>query len=333
METIEAKYNIVTPMFLGDANQRPNDGIRPPSFKGALRFWWRALNWGRFLQASKNDKDAALKALHQKEAHLFGCAADGKGSGGQGIFLLTIKQPARYQTINNWPNTHTQRGESSKSGYLGLGLFPMGEHKRRSAIKEGQTFSANVIFRPTTSATDIEQIKQALTAVGIFGGLGSRSRRGFGSIALDSLNRQASTFQSLDDYKIAVDTLLDGLAECSQLPPYSAWSDYCQIGVDATLKANARAAHSRAGNRYINHRGQASTLRGACKKWFGLPLSGVSEERRSSPLFFHIHPIGESFTCLNLVMPASKLTPSTHATPTSYKDVHAFLDDIEAVYP
>ncbi len=47
-ETLEAQFRIVTPMFLGGANQDVSDGIRPPLVKGALRFWWRALNWGRF---------------------------------------------------------------------------------------------------------------------------------------------------------------------------------------------------------------------------------------------------------------------------------------------
>jgi CRISPR-associated protein Cmr1 len=44
METIEAVYRIVTPMFVGGADQKPYDGVRAPSFKGALRFWWRTLN-------------------------------------------------------------------------------------------------------------------------------------------------------------------------------------------------------------------------------------------------------------------------------------------------
>ncbi len=54
MEKLEATFRIVTPMFIGGADQTPSDGIRPPSVKGALRFWWRALNWGRFWK-EKND--------------------------------------------------------------------------------------------------------------------------------------------------------------------------------------------------------------------------------------------------------------------------------------
>jgi len=330
METIEATYRIVTPMFLGGADQSPDGGIRPPSFKGALRFWWRALNWGRYIETADLNDVEAMKLIHAEECRLFGGSAE---QGGQGVFLLKIKQPDRYQTINNWPNSHTQRTEGSKSGYLGLGLFPMGEHKRRNAIKEGQSFTVILKFRPDTHPDDITQLEQPLRAMGLFGGLGSRSRRGFGSIALEELNGHSCKVQSIEAYQDAIDAFLQELIECSQLPPYSAWSDYCQLGMDTALKDDARAAHSKAGNRYINHRGQPSTLRGARKKWFGLPLSGVSEDRRASPLFFHIHPIGEQFTCLNLVMPANKLSPAIKATPTSFKDVHAFLDDIEAVYP
>jgi len=73
MKEIKAIYRIVTPMFIGGANQDPSDGIRPPSFKGALRFWWRALNWGKFYHECR-DKKKALQALHQEELRLFGSA-------------------------------------------------------------------------------------------------------------------------------------------------------------------------------------------------------------------------------------------------------------------
>ncbi|MBK6900382.1 MAG: type III-B CRISPR module RAMP protein Cmr1 [bacterium] len=70
-----ARFRIITPMFIGGANQDPEDGIRPPSVKGMLRFWWRALNWWRFLDAAKNDV-VALREMHKEEARLFGSAAN-----------------------------------------------------------------------------------------------------------------------------------------------------------------------------------------------------------------------------------------------------------------
>lgn len=63
-------------MFLGGAHHEA-ESIRPPSVKGALRFWWRALNWERVRQkteadeslADKESKDiAALKRLHDEES-------------------------------------------------------------------------------------------------------------------------------------------------------------------------------------------------------------------------------------------------------------------------
>ena len=65
--TLTAEFKIVTPMFIGGADQSPSDGIRPPSVKGALRFWWRALNWGKFREAPGADDAAALRALHEEE--------------------------------------------------------------------------------------------------------------------------------------------------------------------------------------------------------------------------------------------------------------------------
>jgi hypothetical protein len=61
-ESIEASFRIVTPMFIGGADQTPADGIRPPSVKGALRFWWRALNWGRIREQTSCD-EVALQLL------------------------------------------------------------------------------------------------------------------------------------------------------------------------------------------------------------------------------------------------------------------------------
>ena len=43
---IEATYLVTTPVFCGGAH-RERAELRPPSFKGVLRFWWRALSWSR----------------------------------------------------------------------------------------------------------------------------------------------------------------------------------------------------------------------------------------------------------------------------------------------
>ncbi|HID77150.1 MAG TPA: type III-B CRISPR module RAMP protein Cmr1, partial [Planctomycetaceae bacterium] len=46
MTVFEATYRIVTPMFCAGADEQRAE-LRLPSFKGALRFWWRSLMWGQ----------------------------------------------------------------------------------------------------------------------------------------------------------------------------------------------------------------------------------------------------------------------------------------------
>jgi CRISPR/Cas system CMR-associated protein Cmr1 (group 7 of RAMP superfamily) len=72
MNTLLASFEIVTPMFLGGADPKTPQGIRPASVKGALRFWWRALNWARVAALHSSDQNAALRQLHQEEGWLFG---------------------------------------------------------------------------------------------------------------------------------------------------------------------------------------------------------------------------------------------------------------------
>ncbi len=59
----EATYQINTPMFLSGADQNSAE-FRVASFKGAFRFWWRALAWEAF------GKD--LSAIKEQEDLLFG---------------------------------------------------------------------------------------------------------------------------------------------------------------------------------------------------------------------------------------------------------------------
>jgi CRISPR-associated protein Cmr1 len=94
-KTITAHYKITTPMFLGGEEQQADARqFRNASFKGALRFWWRALNWGRVLQAAAGDRAQALKNLHAEEGRLFGLASDGKDSR-QSLVQISSALPPR----------------------------------------------------------------------------------------------------------------------------------------------------------------------------------------------------------------------------------------------
>ncbi|MCB1714446.1 MAG: type III-B CRISPR module RAMP protein Cmr1 [Candidatus Competibacteraceae bacterium] len=304
MQRIEATYRIVTPMFLGDADQKATS-IRPPSVKGALRFWWRALNWSRALSETGSNAAAALRWLHAEEARLFGLAAitdsDGNQQGGQGVFLLRVsQQPTRLSPpVRGWPQNNTG------SGYLGFGLFATKEEPAREGLPEGQDFSLELRFRPQTNDEDLASLREVLKVWGLLGGLGSRARRGFGSVALVTLDG-VNQLSNATDYGSTIQMLLNKYERVSDLPTYTAFSRFTRFGVLGQPNSKARDAHDAAGVLYKQHRGQPSSLRGSVKIPFGLPLQSVDERnRRASPLFFHVHSLANGTSqAVVLFMPA-----------------------------
>ncbi|MEZ4851046.1 MAG: type III-B CRISPR module RAMP protein Cmr1 [Bacteroidia bacterium] len=70
MESITFTCKIITPMFLNGADGKTPE-LRPPSIKGALRFWWRAVNG-----------HLGLGELRKMETEIFGGTGPG-GVGGQ----------------------------------------------------------------------------------------------------------------------------------------------------------------------------------------------------------------------------------------------------------
>lgn len=281
-EIINATYKIVTPMFIGDANQEAT-WISPMSFKGALRFWWRALVWGKIRNSVENDEEA-LKELHKQEAKLFGSTDTGKGK-------ITVKnlQPDKIQKVKDWPPNDA----NNNSSYLAYGITESGNTPHREGMQENICFDVNLILNGISDGQK-KEIIVSLQLLGMFGGLGARSRRGLGAIQLERLNDEQYSIKDANDYQQKAERLLKDIA-IGDKAPYTAFSNAANIKSGGALKA-ARIAHSELGRIYKNYRGQPSSLRGAKKKVFGLPLKGTEEKarqgteevRRASPLFFHI---------------------------------------------
>lgn len=222
-------------MFLGGANQQPDDGIRPPSVKGALRFWWRAVNWSRF-RIQHADDARALSAMHQSEAETFGIATDGLGKSGQGSFLLKVV-PGRL-AHSETGTVHKEFRANDASRYLGYGLVvaygqvegPKASGQlERGCFNHGQEFTIRLIFREKVDPT----VQEALIAWGLLGGLGSRVRHGMGSVALSSMQLDGETIwtspASPDEYHTKILGLLSATQLLTKEPPFSAFSKLARV--------------------------------------------------------------------------------------------------------
>lgn len=234
MQIIEAEFEIVTPMFIGGADKTEAPEIRPPLIKGALRFWWRALQWGACLKQTDNNPEQALHELHKQEAELFGAAfKDDKY--GQGKVLLKLKKssnkelPAKKASIPN--------PSSGQQYLLGQGLFHFRDGLLQTALESQQTFK---LVLKIDNEVDAQPIINTLMLFGLLGGLGSRSRKGWGSVAIQSLtytdkdkNKQKiATPEDKVSYKNVITGLLSQLPD--KMPPFTAFSKQTRIDLSTS---------------------------------------------------------------------------------------------------
>jgi len=153
MLELKVTLETVTPLFLGGADNRQPE-IRPPSVRGQLRYWLRAA-----LGTIVGDD---LTALKQAESEVFG-STDGTGAVGVRVWWLESKAPAPME-VNTLPH-------------------PSAEHPANmTGFPAGSKFQLQLVQR-NDSNTWLAAISATLLMVSI-GGLGRRSRRGWGTLRI-----------------------------------------------------------------------------------------------------------------------------------------------------
>ncbi len=330
MKQLHATYQINTPMFLGNQEGICDDNIRPTSFKGMLRFWWRALNWSKcWVDAVQNEKEA-LKRLHQREGKLFGLDADQRG---QGLFLLSLTNhypgnEKKYHTIDY----QTISGQHGSFLAYGMQGNPNRAQPSRNAIKPEQTFSVTLLAKPKATQTDIESIEDALTLMGLMGSLGAKARNGFGSLTLTKLNNEAFEIESLDDFTTQLQNLLKKypIQQVQTLPPYTAFSSHTRL----VKKKNSLKELN---NHYKQFAEENDSNR--AKKFLGQPrknpqgqnIYGSMQERRASPLLMHILKTADKQThALILFLPA-QWKHGENTTVENYKTIYQWLSEGQSI--
>lgn len=228
--TLKATYAGVTPLFGAGADQNTAE-LRLPSFKGVLRYWWRALAWRRL--------DGDLQAVHDAEKRLFG----GPGAEGQSKvrMRLTVEEPGTcLRPGGSLPGAPAGRGGLPGAYYLGYGLMATAGKDAgrltRGALVPPLRFTVEMRVAKTVDSQALETLLDALKALGTLGGMGARSRKGYGSLMLIRLTladpaeggpsgsrelwKQPETF---DELRQAIATFhRNGALE--KLPEYTAFS-------------------------------------------------------------------------------------------------------------
>jgi CRISPR-associated protein Cmr1 len=341
--TIAATFRVTTPMFCGGANGQSAE-LRAASFKGVLRFWWRACAWPRY----RGD----LEQIRKAEANLFGSPETG-----QSRVWLRLDLDPRAQ-----PSKQSGNKVLKPSGvrYLGFGLRAFDGSKVRDCLAESFDLQVRLLCRGV-DPTDIESLEKAVTALGTVGGMGARSRRGFGSLTLTTLQR-AGEDRPVPATPKDLDAVIGGLygGAPMHLPGYTAFSGQSRHLVLQCDKADATEVLNQLGMEYAGYRRgerggwRSRKLRGdytiAVKGQppgvhpkriaFGLPLtvsSGkkpvepVEHTRRASPLLFHIHHFDDHAVAVVSFLPA-RFLPQGKSGVTLANGARRDIDDGAAVY-
>ena len=184
---IEATYRVVTPLFCGGAEPKKSAELRLASFKGVLRFWWRALEWSRC--------GGDLEGIRKREDALFGSAG-----GGQSCVSMRLNPDCAPRKIHaDQVLTVSQRGGSTVgegARYLGYGVMKTFGSQRgqltRACLRSPFEFTVQLRLRDhrwneEESKYALASLRDVLICLGTHGGMGAKSRKGYGSLVIRSL--------------------------------------------------------------------------------------------------------------------------------------------------
>lgn len=187
----EYQLEIVTPLFLGGANPRGNPELRASSFRGAMRFWLRALLGGVL-------GDDPQK-IFEYESKVFGSTENGSP------VIIRVEHP------NLNPRSYISYSQltQNKEGlsYLFFSARGTRSQNERQAISPGQSFKVTLQLKHgIQDSLPLETAHASLWLLTHFGGIGSRSRRGGGNLQVRSVDINGNMSSSLPSFGIKAKT-------------------------------------------------------------------------------------------------------------------------------
>ena len=343
---IEATYRVVTPLFCAGADPQRAE-LRLPSFKGALRFWWRALAWSRM--------DGDLGTIRQREYCLFGSADRGQSRVSMRLEPVHVPEALRKGEVLFISKAgRSVVGDGAR--YLGYGVMEAFASKNRgtkageltrSCLPSPFEFTVRMRIRDRSRneqdlKREVVSLENALVCLGTHGGMGAKSRKGYGSLAIRSLcvdgEQRWHVPQTIDELRNALAKFQSNHNAAGQ-PEYTALSRETRCLLVSSDKKEALKLLDLVGRELVRyrswgHRGKIFGKEDSEKNFeddhdlmkghrpqthprriaFGLPHNygrqsdqqvGPKElDRRASPLFIHVHECGASPVVVLSFLPA-----------------------------
>jgi len=211
IEKREYNIEVVTPMFLGGSDVNKAE-LRIPSFKGMIRFWWRATSG-----------IADIDEMYKKESELFG-NTDIKSS--ISLFIKDVNIKISKHIFWGKKYRAVRKGKTLPPldilHYLAYGTLKY--VKRQGNVVEKEYIDVGSSFTLVIKAKKnlFSEIERALTYFINFGGMGAKSRNGFGSMYCRDIKFTTEILKNgeLKDY-----TSFSQYSKLIKFNPQNTWQD------------------------------------------------------------------------------------------------------------
>jgi CRISPR-associated protein Cmr6 len=339
-DVFPATLELATPGFLAGAGQKADDcDLRPATLRGLLRWWWRAMHAGYVDVVTLRSMEAALwgdteaggairlevRPLGKVEAVAYDKQAEARKN-------ALPRPPDRKTTQGLWYHSYGMNDGGKQRCYVPAGTrWTLTLHARQAHFvlrdARGQPIPAS--SRPIGKEVVLEQAQAPLWWLCALGGVGSKSRKGFGQfqtppeldeffaarfVTLGKKLRDACGLPD-DGFRVAraespsLRQMVDlGRRVCPQgngwfetiLSGRNVWQALDAVGTAAQAFAK-RYKHQRAKcalglPRRIGHPAQGQFRQG----------QGVGD-RHSSPVHYHLHASGRDYVLRIAAFPSPRL--------------------------
>jgi CRISPR-associated protein Cmr1 len=323
-DTWTVRFHIVTPMFLGGADTTGIAEMRIPSLKGALRYWYRAID----------------PAYRQYEGVCFGSGGQG---GGQSRFLMKLDSESSLQSVGPYGK--------DKSSIKYFSYFA----ESRNYLEADKSFTVTFARKFTSPSeecqADWRRLQASVWLLAHVGGLGFRSRRGFGSLRIDADSWSKKEIGGEPTLPIAHSKLTpetwkaafeEGLAEIRRWFPGIHQLDHTVITDQATFHlyktafANWTKALDQVAQDLKDFRARRTEQECGTNQWYwankaaiGMPIVVKkdriepvgADSRHASPIWIRIVKIGSQYYPFIAVLPTRPKISAFWAEKKGSKDI------------
>jgi CRISPR-associated protein Cmr6 len=178
---------LLTPAFFAGALQEVDDcNLRPATMRGLLRWWWRTLHAGHL----------TARELLRLERLIWGGVAGTTEGDAPSALSISVEPMGTASAVHyrkqEVANAHGLKKPDRQKATLGIAYISYGmDEKDRSRyyLPEGSGWRLTILAKPAGPISGQQVLDQARAALWLltnFGGVGSKSRKGFGCLQTDA---------------------------------------------------------------------------------------------------------------------------------------------------